>query len=316
MLVLTQVRVLSAPLSQVGTKAATLARLARMGFPVPKFFVIGAEAYAPPLASSALAWPAPGAAVADPAGVAALRAAIVEAEVPPDLAQQVLKEFDALAGPGAAGRVAVRSSGAEEDAAAASFAGQFTSTLGVDRGQLLSAVRECWAGYLSEASLRYRAGRDIPLPGQPTFGVIVQRQVFSRKAGVLFTVHPLHPGGGHAYLEANFGTGESVVGGLVTPDAVTFCRSDGNLETRVATKQHMTTLSPGSPGGTLVEIDDGAQNSPVLSDAQARQLFELGLRAEAVLHGPQDIEWAFEEEGPWILQSRPLTGSRASGLTG
>ena len=82
------------------------------------------------------------------------------------------------------------------------------------------ALKECWASYLSPKSLGYRAERGIIFSGEPRLAVIVQVQVFSDKSGVLFTVHPLEPRSGTACIEANFGTGDSVAGGLATPDTL------------------------------------------------------------------------------------------------
>jgi len=163
--------------------------------------------------------------------------------------------------------------------------------------------------YLSDRSLRYRAGRGIPLGPVPSFGVIVQVQVFSQKAGVLFTVHPLEPSGGTCYIEANFGTGESVVGGLTTPDAVTVSRSNADVvEIHVATKRRMTSVSPESGGSRIVELADGRKDAPVLTGLEAQRIARMGLRIEDLLSGPQDVEWAFDSDGLWILQSRPITG--------
>ncbi|GAC1363532.1 MAG: hypothetical protein NVSMB32_05230 [Actinomycetota bacterium] len=302
MLVLSAGDVLAAPMRVVGAKAATLARLAAAGLPVPRFFVLGAEALRRHLAEHAIGWPV-GWPVAD-ADARAARGAIVAAPVPPTVAEAVMGAFQGLG----AERVAVRSSGAEEDSAEASFAGQFASVLAVAGPDLLGAVQECWASSLSESSLRYRAAQGIPLNAEPAFGVIIQSQVFPTSGGVLFTEHPLWPGSDQAYLEANVGTGESVVGGFVTPDAVTLSRTDGKLHTRVAVKHRMTTISLASRGSTVVDVDEAARHAPVLTDDVARSLFALGTQVEALLGAPQDIEWAIDAAGPWLLQSRPLTG--------
>ncbi len=175
-------------------------------------------------------------------------------------------------------------------------------------------MKECWASYLSERSIRYRAGGGIPFGAVPGLGVILQVQVLSRKAGVLFTEHPLDPGGGTAYIEANFGTGESVVGGLATPDAITVARSTGDVvEARIATKRRMTSVSLESKGTALVDVEDDRRNAPVLTDLEAQAILQLGLRIEQLLGAPQDIEWAKDAERLWILQARPITGVRADG---
>ena len=182
--------------------------------------------------------------------------------------------------------------------------------------RLLDAVKECWASYLSARSLGYRAGRSMPLGDIPSFGVVVQVQVRAGKAGVAATVHPLEPDGDLLYIEANFGTGESVTGGLASPDAVSVSRSTLRVvEARIGTKRRMTRVAPESgPGRSIVEdVDDDRRRSRVLTDAEARQIAEVGLRLEELLHGPQDVEWAWGSDGLWVLQSRPITALHRRG---
>jgi pyruvate,water dikinase len=57
----------------------------------------------------------------------------------------------------------------------------------------------------------------------------------------------------------------------------------------------------------LLEVEDHKSTSAVLTDAEASELLRLGLRIEQLLGGPQDIEWAYDEERLWILQARPIT---------
>lgn len=299
-----------ASVPSVGAKAATLARMAREGVPVPDFYVISSDAFALHLAENNISWPRSVDGLSDPGHLAALRHHIREAPVPEAVAEPALEAYEGLCSVSGHDQVAVRSSGGEEDSASASFAGQFSSILGV-RGSidLLDAVRECWASYLSDRSLGYRAGPGTPLDQVPSFGVIVQVQVFSQKAGVLFTVHPLEPDSGMSYIEANFGTGESVTGGLATPDAITISRSSMDvLEVRIGTKRRMTSISLESRGSSVVDVDDSKRQSTVLTDSESRRIARMGLRLETLLDGPQDIEWAFDSEGLWILQSRPVTG--------
>jgi phosphoenolpyruvate synthase/pyruvate phosphate dikinase len=297
-------------LESVGAKAATLARLAREGIPVPAFHVVASGAFNLHLADNGIAWPAPEEPLTDPGPLAALREDIRAAPMPEAITRQVLEAYDRLRSTSGHDSVAVRSSGNEEDSASASFAGQFASILGVAGPvELLDAVKECWASCLSDRSLRYRASRGASLGPAPSFGVIVQVQVFPDKAGVLFTVHPMDPQSGSSYIEANFGTGESVTGGLATPDAVAVSRSSGTVtEERIATKRRMTVVSPGSNGSRVVEVDDARKRSPALTHSEATGIVQTGLRIEALLGGPQDVEWAIDPGGLWVLQSRPITG--------
>jgi pyruvate,water dikinase len=293
----------------VGSKAATLVRIAGEGIAVPRFHVVSSLAFVLHLRENGIGWPGTPAEWSKRDRVASLRDRISAAPVPDAVARAVADAYEDLCSGAGHDRVAVRSSAAEEDAPSASYAGRFSSFLGIEgTAAVCDAVRACWASYVSEGSLDYRFSRGT-LPGAvPSFAVILQTQVFSDKAGVLFTVHPFDPGRGTAHIEANFGTGESVVGGLATPDALTLSRSGGEVvETRIGSKRRMTVVAPASGGSTVVDVDTERRGARVLTDAEAAAVLETGLRLERLLGGPQDVEWAFDRAGLWILQSRPVT---------
>jgi pyruvate,water dikinase len=294
----------------VGGKAATLGRLAGAGLPVPDFFAVTAGAFLLHLDANAIAWPDP----ADEQGIARLRERVLLAEVPVAVASAVTGRYRRLCAATGHDHVAVRSSGAEEDSASASFAGQFTSLLGVVGEQdLLDALRHCWASCVSERSLQYRRGMGGGVAGPPAFGVLVQAQVFADKAGVLFTEHPIDPGTGCSYLEANFGTGESVTGGITTPDALEVSRlCPGEVSTRIGAKRRMTVVSPDAKGSVVTELDPERRQARVLTDEEATAIARAGLEVEALLGSPQDIEWAIDGRGLWILQARPITTSQVA----
>ena len=303
-----------APVGSVGPKAATLARLAHEGIPVPEFFVVPSTALSLHLEANGIVWPGSMDAARESEGLLGLGEELRAAPVPTTVSTPVLDAYDRLCLASGHSTVAVRSSGAEEDSASASFAGQFASVLGVQgHGALLEALKACWASYVSPKSLRYRAQRGMDLGPEPRLAVIVQVQVFSMKSGVLFTVHPLEPRSGTACIEANFGTGDSVAGGLATPDTLTISRSDGEVvEAHIGTKHRMTSVSP-EKGTAVLDVEEPERTSAVLTDAEARELLQLGLRIEQFLGGPQDIEWAYDEEHVWILQARPITALSAHG---
>ena len=48
--------------------------------------------------------------------------------------------------------------------------------------------------------------------------VVVQKMVQSEVSGISFTVHPVTKDKNQMVVEAGFGLGEAIVGGMVTPD--------------------------------------------------------------------------------------------------
>src|SRR2546425_5941842 len=80
-------------------------------------------------------------------------------------------------------QLAVRSSALCEDAARASFAGQFETFLGIaDPADLVTAVRACWASLWSARALRYMQAYDVD-PARPAMPVLIQRLGEAQAAG-------------------------------------------------------------------------------------------------------------------------------------
>jgi pyruvate, water dikinase len=315
-------RLRRADVAFAGGKGANLGELTAAGFPVPPGFVVGAPAYA---------------AFCDGTGLrerierrlavvevertaeleraaAELRAAIEAEPLPEPLAAAIRDAYDRLAGgdPGAA--VAVRSSATAEDTESASFAGMNETILNVRGGDaVLDAVRRCWSSLFGARTVYYRAQRGF---GQADMdiAVIVQRQIESTRAGVMFTIDPAGGATDRLVIEAAFGLGESVVSGSVSPDRYVVAK-DGlaTLRREVRRKELAVEAAPG--GGTATrELGADEAERPALSDQEVRRIAELGVRIEAHYGAPQDTEWAIDAAGAvWMLQSRPVTAAGGEG---
>ena len=59
-------------------------------------------------------------------------------------------------------------------------------------------------------------------------------------------------------------------------------------------------------GRKEMAVASDKMDAPTLSDEQARQLGEIGLKIEEVFGFPQDMEWAYEKGELFILQSRNI----------
>ena len=93
------------------------------------------------------------------------------------------------------------------------MAGQCETFLDVEgETELLEAVRRCWAS-LDAPRIRAYLGEHGIDPAEVAMAVVVQRLVPADVAGVLFTVDPKGGGRGEMLIEANWGLGETVVGG-------------------------------------------------------------------------------------------------------
>ena len=204
------------------------------------------------------------------------------------------------------GAVAVRSSAIGEDGASASFAGQHATFLNV-RGldEVLSAIASVWASGQTEAARRYRARMSIA--GEPRVAVIVQALVPAEVAGVLFTVDPVSGSDERWIVEASWGLGEAVVGGLVTPDRYVIAHTGELLERHLGRKD--VAMVADEHGGTRESaIDDLARIEGACLDKEALvRLAELGAACERLFGAHQDIEWALSSGTLSLLQCRPVT---------
>jgi pyruvate,water dikinase len=222
--------------------------------------------------------------------------------VPDDLAAAITR---ALARLGEQAAYAVRSSATAEDLPTASFAGQQDTYLNVvGPAAILQHVSRCWASLFTERAVIYRLRNGFD-HRKVHMAVVVQRMVFPRAAGILFTADPVTSNRKVASVEASFGLGEALVSGLVNADV--YKVRDGELVARtIASKRLAIQASPG--GGTQqVAIEPERREQPALTDTQVVRLARLGRRIEAHFGRPQDIEWCLVDEDFQFVQSRPIT---------
>lgn len=242
----------------------------------------------------------------DPEAIRALsaeiRRTVEEIAIPDDLAAAITRPLARL---GEQTACAVRSSATAEDLPTASFAGQQDTYLNVvGPAAILRHVSRCWASLFTDRAVAYRLRNGFD-HRKVRMAVVVQRMVLPQAAGILFTADPVTGHRKVATVEATFGLGEALVSGRVNADV--YRVRDGEVVTRtVATKERAVVASPG--GGTQEEpVDADQQDRPVLTDAQAVRLAELGRRIEAHFGRPQDIEWCLVDDAFHVVQSRPIT---------
>ena len=290
-----------------GGKGASLGRMRAAGMPVPPGFVITAAALRDSLTKQGLLDEVETLASSFGSGDGSAVAEQIQQMVTgaPPWEELAVEITDAYAELGPISFVAVRSSACAEDGETASFAGQqetFLNVVGADA--VLDKVVECWASFFSERALFYRQKkgslRDLGM------AVVVQKQIASDKSGVMFTTDPIRRRSDQMVIEAAFGLGEALVSGLITPDHY-LARRDGRLKkARVARQDRMIVRD--TDGGTMtVELDEETAVTQVLDEAEIARLVAVGLELEASGGSPQDIEWAFEADELFVLQSRPIT---------
>ncbi|NNE81363.1 MAG: phosphoenolpyruvate synthase [Silicimonas sp.] len=174
------------------------------------------------------------------------------------------------------GPFAVRSSARAEDGAEHSHAGQLDTVLNVAREGIWDAARRVYASGFGETVETYRS---IKAGGQAEGpAVVVQRMIDARAAGVAFSADPVTGQRGRVVISAIAGLGERLVSG----------EEDGE-------------------DWIVTDMATGPETPKVLTNDEAVAVADLARRAEDAFGRPQDIEWAFDDAGLHILQSRPIT---------
>jgi pyruvate,water dikinase len=315
--------------SDFGGKTAHLAVLSVLGrdegFLVPEWVGLKVDAhaaflkaFAPPVVdASGTGTVAGGGAVPfTDAGFAQLERSYGEAALPPGLEVALRAELEKLGLLGRRGPavgeepwVAVRSSAVGEDSAGSSFAGQYASFL-YQRGweQISLAIRRVWASAVNPRSAAYRAARG--LEGSVRMGVLVQRMVEPRSAGVAFSRNPVRLSDRESLVVSSvWGVGEGLVSGELEADHFELRRADLESELRVTVGGKRARLVRADQGGLRSEsLAPGQGETPSLSPGEARRVARLALAAERAFGCAQDVEWAFSGEELFCLQSRPITG--------
>jgi pyruvate,water dikinase len=209
--------------------------------------------------------------------------------------------------------VAVRSSATAEDMPTASFAGQQDTYLWV-RGadEVCDKVKACWASLFAPRAINYRLKMGIP--HEKTFmSVGVQKMVNAKCAGVMFTLDPLTGDPSRIVIEGNWGVGETVVSGSVTPDRFVVDRVTLEITSRVVSpKTVMLTYDPKVGRAVHKEVPEDKRSMPCLTDEEVLELAKLGKRVHEHYGRAQDIEWAIDADlkfpdSVFLVQSRPET---------
>ncbi len=242
---------------------------------------------------------------------ARIRKAILDKEMPEDLQQAIAEAYEEL------GRkmgidqpyVAVRSSATAEDLPDASFAGQQDTYLNVQGAQtIIEKVKECYASCFTDRAVYYREKQgfdhlDVAL------SAAIQMMVFSKAAGVMFTVNVATGDDENILIEGAWGLGEYVVQGTVTPDNYTVEKAGHKIiEKNVNTQDiKLVRKAGGDCEEQVVPLDE--QNMQKLTDEQILELAGYAKKIEAHYGCYMDMEWGVDERDNkiWILQARPET---------
>jgi len=204
--------------------------------------------------------------------------------------------------------LAIRSSALEEDSVQSSHAGLLTSILGVvTLEKAIEAVYIIYSSLFSEALLSYRHQKGLSLAPQGC-AIVFQQLIESNIAGVLFTANPETGDRSCAYIEANYGIGESVVASLFPVDRFHLPLNQGQPRSEIAEKTFCLKYAGSDAKLMQSAIPANQQKTACLSAVQLEKLRQLALTLITQFHIPQDCEWAFDQNQQlYLLQTRPIS---------
>ncbi len=234
-----------------------------------------------------------------------IREMISKGRIGQQVEKTILSEFDKLS----ADLVAVRSSATAEDAAAASWAGELESYMNITSENLMETVKKCWSSLFTPRAIFYRIEKELS-DQKVSVAVVVQKMIQSEVAGVIFTVHPVTKDNNQMVIEAAFGLGESVVGGMVSPDNYIVDKRDFSLVDITVNEQEkmiVKTIDGKTIKTETVSVPEDERSKQKLEGRVILELAKICSNIEQHYGKPQDIEFAYEKGKIYIVQSRPIT---------
>jgi phosphoenolpyruvate synthase/pyruvate phosphate dikinase len=252
----------------VGNKAATLARLRELGHEVPDGFCVTTAA---------------------------------PQRLTEPLRRSISSALDRLMPPWV-----VRSSATAEDGDHYAFPGLFKTVLDLADGRsALEAVEAVRHSMSSPAASTYAAHHDLEMDGF-LMGVLIQSLVPATVSGVAFSQDPV-TGDLGVVIESNYGLGETVVDGSITPDSLTV-HDDGRIcDRRVGSKKAKVVVTTQGTRIRRLPTSELERSACSITDDLAATVAAVVRRIESELRHPVDIEWAAAGGRVFILQSRPIT---------
>ena len=243
------------------------------------------------------------------------RALVIGSPVPDDLSEAIRDSAEALAERAGRGGLSLRSSAVGEDTLY-SFAGQYTTFLNVDAGELVDRYRDVIASKFTPQAIYYLLSHGLS-ESQLAMGVCCMEMVDAASSGVAYSRDPVDPEAPWLLVNAVWGLGRYLVEGILTPDSFRLLRGEGAIqESYVAEKPVRLGLSP--DGGTREEaVPEADRSAPAVTESVLLQLCDCATALEGHYGCPQAIEWAVDAAGQvHLLQTRPLQVLKGRPTTG
>lgn len=293
----------------VGGKGASLGELTKAGFHVPEGFVITALAFEEYLKETDVNVEIRARlnkinlkdikSVEESSGI--IMDLVMNKIMTKSMQREILKEFRKLK----VKYVAVRSSATAEDSKIDSWAGELETYLNTTEKMILKNVKKCWASLYTPRALFYRIERKMRRKSV-SVAVVIQKMIQSEVSGICFTVHPITKDRNQMIIEAGYGLGEAIVGGMITPDAYVVEKDSLTiLDININEQEKMIKWVKNK--NQTIAVPKAKQAKQKFKNSDIIKLSKIVRNIEKHYKIPQDIEWAFAKGKIYITQSRPIT---------
>lgn len=250
----------------------------------------------------------------------AVRAAIVKAEFPEDLKEDIIKAYKKLSKEFKKANVdvAVRSSATAEDLPDASFAGQQDTYLNIEGPEeLLDACRRCMASLFTDRAISYRSDKGFD-HFKVKLSITVQKMVRSDLAtsGVMFSIDTESGFRDAVLINSIYGLGEYIVQGMVNPDEYyvhkpTLAKGFRPIISKSLGEKSKKLVYDSKSKSNVKDLPVSLKDRHVfaLSDDEVLTLAKWAVKIEEHYKKPMDMEWAKDGKTGklYIVQARPET---------
>jgi pyruvate,water dikinase len=285
----------------VGKKCGNLGEMAKIGLPIPPGFALSVDAYKDFMIQTNAIQE-----IKDYLGKLSggienmqqfnqaskdIRQIAESKEMPSLMKELILSYYDHLCNKCNCTDIAVST----RSAGPVSHPGQYETYLNVKgKADLLEKIKKVWASSFNPRSLAFRKRKGLPLENDP-IGVAVLKMINARTAGIIFTADPNTGDTSRMIIEANWGLGESVVGGEAMPDVYVLNKENLEIvEKKLGKKSKYVTCKALG----IAEEDCPADLSSTfcLGDEEVKEIGKLGVQLEKHFGVPQDVEWAIDRD--------------------
>ena len=202
---------------------------------------------------------------------------------------------------------AVRSSSPEEDLSGASFAGNYETYLGIKFDSIEKYILKSFISCLDNRVFKYKLEKGFNV-SEIKIAIVIMKQINCDVSGVGFSINPVNNDYDEAVITSNFGIGESVVGGIVTPDEYIVNKiSKKIISKKLGSKDKIVKLNINNNETSILEQNEENKKQSSLNDKLLMDIVDNIINIEQHYQIPIDIEFGVENNILYILQARPIT---------